>query len=53
MRSSMSCDQPAPRIRIGLPLTRKRRLPLAVSSEVISRMPKSTLCSSVDLALHR
>ena len=28
MRSSMSCDQPAPRIRMRLPLTRNRRLPL-------------------------
>ena len=27
VRSSMSCDQPAPRIRIGLPLTRNSRLP--------------------------
>ena len=31
---------------MGLPLMRNRRLPLAVSSEVISRMPKSTVCSS-------
>ena len=47
VRRSMSCDQPAPRMRMGLPFMRKSRLPLAVSSEVISRMPKLTLCSSV------
>ncbi len=35
----------------GLPLTRNRRLPLAVNSDVISRNPKSTLCSSVTWSL--
>ena len=41
-RKSMSCDQPPPRTRIGLPLTRNSRAPCGFNSEVISRIPKRT-----------
>src|SRR2546430_4894052 len=47
----MSEAQPPPRIRIGLPFTRKSRCPFAVSSEVNSLMPNRTSARSDSLPL--